>query len=140
MSYMGNSKIELGLFNFTHSGNLAANDYLTLNTLENNISSSSVTSQTLNLPPGSYLIQTCVAADRTTISDFMSWQIEKDGTLLGSTGTMDDNTNARQGVDIAVCEFFDSTSSSIKIKITTCTASAWTANQSYGYLLIIRSL
>lgn len=139
MSYIGNPSIELGLFNFTHSGNLATNDYLTLNTLENNISSSSVTSQTLNLPAGSYLIQACVGANRTAIGNEMSWRIEKDGTLVGSTGSMDDATNARQGVDITVCEYDDSTTSAIKIKITSCTSSVWTIDQDWGYLLVIRS-
>ena len=85
------------------------------------------------------MIQSCVGADRTLISDEMSWRIEKDGTLTGSTGSMDDSTNARQGVDIAVCEYDDSTTSAVKIKITVCTATSWTINQNYGYLLVIRS-
>mgnify|MGYP003340778173 CR=1 FL=1 len=139
MTYIGKSSISTALFNFTFTGNPATNDYMTLNTLENNISGASISGTSLTLPPGGYLLQACIGADRTSGSNAMDWRIEQDSTLIGSVGSMDNSVNDRQGVDQCVAQFESGSSSTVKIKVTSATSSAWTISQNYSYLLVIRN-
>lgn len=141
MSYAGFPTVEIGYFSFNFTGNIATNDYINISAVKNDISSSSITgSNTLNLPEGDYLIKAYVGASRTNPSDTFNFQIESDSSLIGAIGgqiTM--STTREQPSDHAYAQISKTTSSTIKIKVISCTASAWTVDTDYGYLLVIRS-
>ena len=141
MSYPGFPSVEIGYFNFTFTGNIATNDYININAVDNDITGSSITgSNTLNLPAGDYLIKAYVGASRTSASDTFTFRIESDGTLVGATGAQITMATTReQPSDHAYAQISKTASNTIKIKVVACTATAWTVDQDFSYLLIIRS-
>ena len=141
MSYVGYPSVEIGYFDFTFTGNISTNDYININAVDNDISGSSITgSNTLNLPAGDYLIKAYVGASRTNPSDTFTFQIESDSSLVGAIGAQITMATTReQPSDHAYAQISKTSSNSIKIKVISCTATSWTVDQDYGYLLIIRS-
>lgn len=141
MSYPGSPSVEIGYFDFTFSGNIATNDYININAVDNDITGSSITgSNTLNLPEGDYLIKAYVGATRTSASDTFTFQVESDGSLVGAIGSqISMGTNREQPSDHAYAQISKTASNSIKIKVVSCTATAWTVDQDFSYLLVIRS-
>lgn len=141
MSYAGFPSVEIGYFNFTFTGNIAANDYININAVDNDITGSSITSSnTLNLPSGDYLIKAYVGATRTLATDVFTFRVESDGTLVGATGAQITMATTReQTSDHAYAQISKTASNTVKIKVVSCTATSWTIDQDYGYLLVIRS-
>lgn len=141
MTYQPNfSSVEASQLTLSATGNLAANDYFTLTADHTGITGQSISGSSLTLPQGAYLVTASLGLDRTVFSDFLRYQIEVDGSLVGSVGRMDSSGDGyAMNVDQAVASFELTANTNVKIKVTACTASAWTTQSTYSYLTVIRA-
>jgi hypothetical protein len=142
MSYKPPQKAtEVSLLKLGASGIIAAGDYLDLTSDVAGITGQTLSGgNTLNLPAGHYLIEVSCGLDRTVYSDFLTYRCEVNGVLEGTLGAMDstDSGNYSFTVDQAGCATSQDDSWSLKIKVVSCTANAWTAQDAYSYLIITR--
>lgn len=146
MTYQPQNTLEASLHKLTHTGNLATNDYFTVTSDVSGITGESISGVSVTLPPGCYAIYASIGCDRAGgFDDLLFYQIELDGSLIGSKGAadcFDAGTNPDTVylcVDQAVATFEVQKSVTLKIKCTSCTASTWTQNTDYSYLLIQRA-
>lgn len=146
MTYQPQTVLEASLHKLTHTGNLATNDYFTVTSDVSGITGESISGVSVTLPPGCYAVYASIGCDRAGgFSDKLFYQIELDGSLIGSTGAADcfdanpEPDIAYLCVDQAVAAFEVQKSVTLKVKCTECTASTWTQNTDYSYLLIKRS-
>ena len=142
MTYQPQNTLEASLHKLTHTGNLATNDYFTVTSDVSGITGESISGVTVTLPSGCYAVYASIGCDRAGgFSDLLFYQIELDGTLIGSKGAADcsNGSTVFLCVDQAVATFEVQKSVSLKIKCTSCTSSTWTQNTDYSYLLIQRS-
>ena len=142
MSYKPLQKTtEVSLLKLGAAGTIAAGDYLDLTSDVAGITGQSLSGgNTLNLPAGHYLIEVSCGLDRTVYSDYLTYRCEVNGVLEGTLGAMDstDSGNYSFTVDQAGCATSQEGFWSLKIKIINCTASAWTSQSDYSYLIITR--
>lgn len=142
MSYKPPQKTtEVSLLKLSASGAIATGDYLDFTSDVAGITGQTIVGgNTLSLPAGHYLIEASLGLDRTSYSDVLTYRFEINGILEGTTGAMDstDTTNASFTIDQAGCATSQDDFWSLKVKIVNCTASAWTSQSSYSYLIITR--
>lgn len=140
MTYQPNfSNVEASQLTLSATGNLATNDYFTLTADHTGITGQSISADTLTLPKGAYLVNASVGLDRTSFNNIFEYQIEVNGSLVGSVGRVDNGLHGDMNVDQAVASFELTASTDIKIKVTDCTSSAWTTQSAYSYLTVIRA-
>ena len=135
-------RTEVSLLKLDASGTIATGDYLNLTSDIAGITGQTITGgNTLNLPAGHYLIEASLGLNRTAYSNTLTYKCEVDGILKGTTGAMDstDSNNPSFTIDQAGCATSQDDSWSLKIKVISCTTSAWTAQSDYSYLLITRA-
>ena len=138
MSFRGELQSEVGLFTITSNMTTNLNDYAYFVARTNNISSSSITNDSINLPAGNYYATGIIACQRSSSTDYMDYQFEADGTLIGSKGGL--NTPGKTLCDDAKCQFELTSPGSLKLKIINESSStSWTPKPDYSYILIIRS-
>jgi hypothetical protein len=143
MTYQPPQTVSVALLKITWSSNLATNDYVSFTSEVNNISGLSISTTDISLPAGCYSVEASFGADRTNgFSDELFFQIEVGGVLAGNIGAADCSSasNTFVNVDQAVTTFELRSADTLKIQCTSCTASAWTANADYSYVLIRRAL
>jgi len=142
MTYQPTQAVSLALLKVSWSSNLATNDYLSFTAEVNNISKLSISTDTISLPPGCYSVEASIGADRTNgFTDELFYRLELGGSLIGNIGSADcaNASNTFLTVDQAVATFEIRETSNVKIKCTSCTASAWTSNADCSYVLIRRA-
>jgi len=142
MTYQPKQSVSVALLKITWSSNLATNDYVSFTSVVNNISGLSISTTDISLPVGCYSVEASFGADRTNgFTDDLFYRLELGGSLVGNIGAADcsNASNNFMNVDQAVTTFELRTSDTLKIKCTSCTASAWTANTDYSYVLIRRA-
>lgn len=145
MTYQPQSILEASLHKMTHTGNLATNDYFTITSDVSGITGESISGVSITLPYGCYAVYASIGCDRAGgFSDSLFYQWELDGTLIGCIGAADchdalstPNLDYLE-VDQAVATFEVSKTVTLKVKCTSCTASTWTSNTDYTYVLIQR--
>ena len=141
MTYQPKQKnIEVSMLKLSTSGTIAANDYFDLTSDVAGITGQSISGgNSLSLPAGHYLIEAGPGLDRTAYTNFLEYRCEVNGTLEGTTGAMDsDSANISFCVDQAGLATSQTSTWTLKVKVTGCTASAWTSQVDYSYLLVTR--
>lgn len=142
MSYKPLQKTtEVSLLKLNASATIATGDYLNLTSDVAGIAGQTISGgNTLNLPAGHYLVEVSCGLDRTAYSDFLTYRCEVNGALEGTLGAMDSTGSGNYSftVDQAGCATSQDATWTLKIKVVSCTASAWTAQSDYSYLLITR--
>ena len=142
MSYKPPQKnTEVSLLKLGASGTIATGDYLDLTSDVAGIAGQTISGgNTLNLPAGHYLIEVSLGLDRTAYSDYLTYRCEVNGALEGTLGAMDstDSANYSFTIDQAGCATSQDSAWTLKIKVVTCTANAWTAQSDHSYLIITR--
>ena len=143
MTYKPHQKnVEVSLLKLGASGTIATGDYFTITSEVAGITGQSISGgNALSLPPGHYLIEAGAGLDRTAHANHLTYRCEVGGTLEGTTGAMDssDASYLSFNVDQAGCATSQDATWTLKIKVMSCTASAWTAQSDYSYLLITRA-
>jgi len=138
MSYRGELNSELSTFTVVSNTSVSANTYVSFDTRSNNISGCSVSSNSITLPRGSYLVRGVIGGERSGSADSLTYRFEVDGSLVGSKGGL--NTTYKSRVDDAKAQFSVSSTSTLKFKvIEESSHSSWTIEPNYTYILIIRS-
>ena len=142
MTYRGDLdlSVELADLEISYSGNFATKDYMNFSVRNNNITGLSVSGDTISFPAGSFLVKAMIGADRTLASDDFTYQLELDGSLVGNLGQTETSSSQKTGVDHVAFAFDLESTGSLKLKIVSATASSWTVNSAYCYVLIIRSV
>lgn len=110
-------QIKLSWFNPSHSGALAANDYITLtagNT--NNLSITGTGTNTLTFPPGRYHLRATLGGYKTNLTDTIEYRWEVGGTLKGNTGSWDTSTNKKMTCEYAEVVFEATGNTNVKLK------------------------
>ena len=138
MSYRGQLKAELSTFTVTGDA-VSTNYYTQFTERTNNITSCSVSTNTITLPKGQYLARAVVAGIRSNEDDVLNYRFELDGSLVGSNGGLD--TNHKTRVDDAKAQFnITSNQGVLKLKIIEESSNTnWTIKPDYSYILILRS-
>ena len=133
---------EISVLKLSAAGTIAVNDYFDLTAVVSGITGQSISGgNALSLPAGHYLIEASAGLDRSSYSDYLTYQCEVGGTLTGTTGAMDseDASNLSFCVDQALAATSQTETWTLKVKVTSCTAAAWTSQTDYSYLLITRA-
>ena len=136
MTHLMFQTVDLGLawFNPSFSGVPASGDYFTLTTGSvNNLSISGSGTSTLSFPAGTYLFRVNIGGLRSTAvetnTDFIYYQIELDGTLIGNQSGWDryqDSSNKRISSNIAEAVFTITGSTNVRVKCTNASGSSFT--------------
>ena len=138
MSYRGRLRAEIATFTITNDS-VSTNYYTQFTERTNNITGCSISTNTITLPQGQYLVRSVVAGIRSNINDVLNYRLELDGTLVGSNGGLDSYLKTR--VDDAKAQFnITSNQGILKLKvIEESSSSDWSIEPDYSYVLIIRS-
>ena len=139
MTYKGKLNAEIATFTVASGTSVATNSYVNFIARTNNITGASVSTNTITLPPGCYLVRGVIGGAKSAISDVLRYQFELDGTLVGALGGLD--TSYKTTVDDAKAQFsITANSGSLKFKvILESSYSNWTIDPDYSYILIMRS-
>jgi len=143
MTYLINDIQKVGVQAYqaglSYNSTVLVNTYLTIETPDHNsIDDLTQSSNTLNLPAGSYLIEASLGVVNSVnpVSNALEWMIELDSTENSNTGASISNNKA--GVDCAVSDFTLKETQDVKVKITSVTGTC-TINTEYSYLTILRT-
>lgn len=130
--------VELSDFSFSHTGFFNTNDYMNITTRNNNTSGLSVSTSTMTLPAGNYLVKAMLGTDRTSDTDDFTYQLELNGSLVGNVGQTETATSKKVGVDHVAHAFSLQENGSLRLKITYATSNDWTVETDYSYLIVTR--
>ena len=139
MTYQPPGQCSIALLKIDWTSTLASNDYFSFSIDVNNINNLSVSTTSISLPPGCYSVEASFGGNRTNgFVDDLFYQQELEGVLIGNIGAADcsNSSNEYMNVDQAVSSFEIRKTSTLKLKCTNCTSSAWTSSSDYSYLLI----
>lgn len=139
MTYKGKLRAEIATFTVASGTTVSTNSYVNFSARTNNITGSSISSDTITLPSGSYLLRGVIGGSKSAVADVLRYQFELDGSLVGAIGGL--NTSYKTTVDDAKAQFsITANSGSLKFKVILESSSTnWTINPDYSYILLIRS-
>ena len=138
MTYKGKLRAEIATFTVASGTTVSTNSYVNFNARTNNITGSSISSDTITLPSGSYLVRGVIGGTKSAIADVLRYQFELDGSLVGAIGGL--NTSYKTTVDDAKAQFsITANSGSLKFKVVLHSSNHWAIDPDYSYILLIRS-
>ena len=146
MTHKAFQTVNIGLawFNPSFSGTPAAGDYFTLTDgAVNNLAITGSGTSTLSFPPGTYLFRVTIGGERSSASetntDYMYYQIEVDGSLVGSQSGWDryqSSNSQRVSSNLAEAVFTITTTKNVRVKCTAASGSSFTLDSNYGGVMI----
>lgn len=137
LAYSDKKQMTVMLGDLSYVGSLALSSYVTMNVINDEISTTGSGTDTISLGVGHYLISATMGIDCADgSSDLVDFQIEIDGTLIGSKGGR--QPLGKVGSDSAECvHTVSSGTSDLKIKITAISGTN-TVMQGYSQIYIRR--
>ena len=146
MTHLAFQTVDVGLAWFapSFSGVPAAGDYFTLTVGGvNNLSITGSGTSTLSFPAGTYLMRATVGGERSTVSrtntDYLYYQIEVGGSLVGSRSGWDryqNSTNQRVSSNVAEAVFTLTSATNIRLKCTEASGSSFTLDSNFSGVMI----
>jgi len=145
MTHLVFQKVDIGLAWFapSFSGVPAAGDYFTLTVGDvNNLSITGSGTSTLSFPAGTYHFKISIGGNRSSASasntDFMYYQIEVGGSLVGNLSGWDRYENSslqRISSNVAEAVFTITTATNVRVKCTAATGTTFTLDSDYSFAM-----
>jgi len=146
MTHLAFQKVDIGLAWFapSFSGVPAAGDYFTLTVGGvNNLSITGSGTSTLSFPAGTYLFRAIIGGERSTAAvnntDYIYYQIEVDGSLVGNESGWDryeNSSNQRVSSNVAEAVFTITSATNVRVKCVAASGSSFTLNSTLSGAMV----
>ena len=146
MTHLAFQTVDVGLAWFapSFSGAPASGDYFTLTVGGvNNLAIAGSGSSTLLFPAGTYLMRATVGGQRSAVSktntDYLYYQIEVGGSLVGSLSGWDryqNSTNQRVSSNVAEAVFTLTSATNVRLKCTAALGSSFTLDSDFSGVMV----